>query len=112
MSKRDTPGVATGMLGLISMKLAGSGEKSKVLADGAQLNPLIMWPHNVLETCSFLCVVGDMSGHTIQDTVLLGYGYPGKGELANSKVEVLGGQSHLGNPPSQAPHTPPNQPPA
>ena len=62
--------------------LAGPGEKSKVLADRAQLQPLIMQPHDVLEMRSFLCVVG----HLRQETILLGHGYPRQSELANLKV--------------------------
>ena len=56
----------------------GPGEKFKVLADGGQLYSLIVQPHNVLEMCDFLCVVGDMSGHPSQETILLEYGYLGR----------------------------------
>ena len=66
--------------------LAGPGEKFKVLADGGQLYPLIIWPHNVLEMSSFLHVVGNMSGHPRQETIFLGYGYPGQGEEQSQKL--------------------------
>ena len=93
--------------------LAGPGEKSKVLADGGQLYPLIMQPHNVLEICSFLHVEGDISGHPRQKTILLGYGYPRQGEGWSQKLRVLLlGQSHSGLPPDQTPCVPPKWLPA
>ena len=60
--------------------LAGPWEKSQVLANGGQLHPLIVQPHDMLEIHSFLHVVGDMSGYPRQETILLGYAHPGQGE--------------------------------
>ena len=93
--------------------LAVPREKSKVLTDRAQLYPLIMQPHDVLEMRGFLCVVGEISGHLRQETILLGHGYPRQGKLAKLKVEVFRGwQSHLGTPSSLAPCVPPKRSPA
>ena len=79
------------------------GEKSRVLAEGVQLHPFIMWPHNVLETW-FL--VGDR-GHVRvprQETILMAHQHPAQGGDQSEKLRFFGVAKLLGAPPNQAPH--------
>ena len=66
------------------------GEKSRVLAEGVQLHPLIIWPYDVLETHSFLQVVGDMSGYPTQETILMAHQHPGQGGGQSEKLRFFG----------------------